>query len=86
MGTPTSYSVRLYELQVTATNGTARVSRGSFTTTDTQFRLPPGLLVAGKPYMLQLYAYYEPGRNPAQPYMGGPSVHYAAAFSSKFQP
>lgn len=86
LGTPTLYSVRLYELAATSSGGTSRTSRGSFTTTNTQFRLPPGLLVAGKNYMLQLYAYYEPGYNPNQPYMNVPTLHYAVAFSSSFQP
>jgi hypothetical protein len=86
LGTPTRYLVRLYELSATSSGGTTRASRGTFTTAQTQFRLPPGLLAAGKTYMLQLYAYYAPGSNPDLPYMDGPSVHYAVAFSSKFQP
>lgn len=86
VGTANRYMVRLYELSASSTGGTTRTLRGTFTTTQTQFRLLPGMLVAGKSYMLQLYAYSEPGSNPNQPYMNVPTVHYAVAYSSRFQP
>src|SRR5262249_18768428 len=63
MGTPNRYLVRIYELLATSSGGTTRVSRGSFSTTQTQLRLLPGFLVAGKTYMLQLSAYYDAGYN-----------------------
>lgn len=86
VGTPTRYQVRLYELYATATGGTSRTFVGTFYTTQTQFRLPPGFLVSGKSYMLQLYAVYEPGSNPDVPFISGPSYHYSMAFSGRFQP
>lgn len=86
LGTPNRYSVRLYELLATSSGGTTRASRGSFTTTQTQLRVPPGFIVSGKAYMFQVYAYYEPGYNPNLPYMNSPSVHYAMAVTSRFQP
>ncbi|MGZ3461820.1 MAG: hypothetical protein ACXU86_25285 [Archangium sp.] len=78
--------MRLYELFPSANGGTLRALVASFTTTQTQLRLPPGFLVTGKTYMMQLRAFYVPGANPDVPFLDGPSVHYATALTSKFQP
>jgi hypothetical protein len=86
LGTPTRYQVRVYELIATATGGTSRVTVANLGTTQTQLRLPPNLLVAGKTYFLQLQAIYQPGYNPNAPYLTGPEYDYTSSYSGKFQP
>ncbi|PTL80461.1 hypothetical protein DAT35_27890 [Vitiosangium sp. GDMCC 1.1324] len=86
LGTANRYQVRLYVLSASATGGTTRTQVGYFLTSQTQFRVPPGFLVAGKTYYLQINAQYMPGSSPDLPFMAGPSFHYASALTSSFQP
>ena len=86
LGTPTSYSVRVYELFATSTGATSRLPVTTLTTTQLQVRLPPGVLVAGKHYYLQISAIHQPGTDPGRPYFGSPVYHSAMAVTGRFQP
>jgi len=86
LGIPSRYQVRVYELFASATGGTQRLTVANLTTTQTQLRLPPNLLVAGKTYFLQLSAIFMPGYDPSTPYKSGPDSDYATTLSGKFQP
>ena len=86
LGIASRYGVRVYELVATSTGGTSRVSVASFSTPRTQLRLPPGLLVAGKTYFLQLTTISDPVFNPSTPYKYGPEYDYVTMLSGKFQP
>jgi hypothetical protein len=77
VGTPTYYSVRVYELFATASNTTSRLQVTSLSTTQTQVRLPPGLLVAGKTYYVQVNAVSQP--SPA-------TYSFAMAVTGRFEP
>jgi hypothetical protein len=78
--------VRVYELVATSTGGTSRVTVAGFATPQTQLRLPPGLLAAGKTYFLQLTTTANPGYEPSTPYKYGPEYDYVTMLSGKFQP
>jgi hypothetical protein len=86
LGTPNRYQVRVYEIFPSATGGTSRLSVASLLTSQTQLRLPPNLLVAGKTYFLQLTAYYTPGTDPNAPYLYKSEYHYATTLTGQFQP
>jgi hypothetical protein len=77
VGTPSYYSVRVYELFATASNTTSRLPVTSLSTTQTQVRLPPGLLVAGKTYYVQVNAVSQP--SPA-------TYSFAMAVTGRFEP
>ncbi|WP_263452039.1 PKD domain-containing protein [Hyalangium gracile] len=86
LGVPTSYSLRLYELVITSSGGTNRLQLTNLTTTQTQLRLPPGLVVQGKSYYLQVTAIFDPVSDPNKPYMSGPVHHTAMAVTGRFKP
>jgi acyl-CoA thioesterase FadM len=86
LGIATNYGVRVYELVATSTGGTSRVSVAGFRTSQTQLRLPPGVLVAGKTYFLLFTTNFEPGYEPSTPYKYGPEADYVTMFTGKFQP
>ncbi|KFE64659.1 PKD domain-containing protein [Hyalangium minutum] len=86
LGTPTSYSVRVYELYATSTGSTSRVTVTNLATDQTQLRMPPGVLVPGKHYHLQVSALFEQGTDPGRPYMLRPVYHTAMAVTGRFQP
>lgn len=86
LGTPTSYSVRVYELSATSTGSTTRLQVTNLTTTQTQLRLPPGVLAFGKHYYIQMQAVFQPGADPGRPYQGRPVYHTAMAVTGRFQP
>ncbi|HYI02763.1 PKD domain-containing protein [Hyalangium sp.] len=86
VGTPHSYAVRVYELFATGTGVTSRLQVTVLTTTQTQVRLPPGVLTAGKYYHLQVTAVFQPASDPSRPYMSGPVYHTAMGVTGRFQP
>jgi len=86
VGTAHYYLVRVYELLATSTGGTSRLQVTLLTTTQTQVRLPPGVLTAGKYYYLQVSAAFEPMADPNRPYLRGPVYHTAMAVTGRFQP
>ncbi|WP_164011957.1 fibronectin type III domain-containing protein [Pyxidicoccus trucidator] len=86
LGVPTSYMVRLYRLSVSGTNGTLRSLMRSFITTDPQLRLPPGLLIPGRHYHLQVQANRRVGGDVSSPNLDAPWSSNAPAFTGRFQP
>jgi len=86
LGTAHRYQLRLYELVVSPTGGTTRVQVANLSTTQTQLQLPPGLLLNGKLYYIQLGAIFAPGYDPTMPNRTGPDYDYVTALSGKFQP
>ncbi len=86
VGTPNYYVVRLYELFATSTGGTSRLQVMSVTTAQAQVRLPPGVLVAGKTYYVQVSAVSQPSSDPNRPFINGPMYHFAMAVSGSFKP
>ncbi|MFP2905492.1 Ig-like domain-containing protein [Pyxidicoccus sp. 3LFB2] len=86
LGEPTSYTVRLYRLSATSTNGTTRTLMRSFFTTENQLRLPPGLLFAGRHYHLLVQANRRVGGDLSSPLFDGPWSNTAPAFTGRFQP
>lgn len=85
-GTVNYYGVRVYELFATGDGGTSRLQVSSLTTTQTQVRLPPGLLVAGKSYHVQVNAVSQPAWDLARPFISGPMYHFAMAVTGRFEP
>lgn len=85
-GTANYYLVRLYELFATATNSTSRLLVTSFTTAQTQVRLPPGVVVPGKFYYAEVDSVADPLANPNTPYIHGARYQFAMAVTGRFQP
>jgi hypothetical protein len=85
LGTVTRYNVRINRIYLTGTF-INRVTQASINTTQTQLRIPPGQLLPGETYFLQVYAYHEPGFDITRPYQGSAVSHYATALTGKFQP
>ncbi|MCP3140500.1 Ig-like domain-containing protein [Pyxidicoccus xibeiensis] len=86
LGEPTSYTVRLYRLSATSANGTTRTLMRSFFTTESQLRLPPGLLVAGRNYHLLVQANRQVGGDMSSPDFDAPWSTTAPTFTGRFQP
>ncbi|MFP2932525.1 Ig-like domain-containing protein [Pyxidicoccus sp. 3LG] len=87
LGAPTSYTVRLYRLSASSsTNATLRTQLGFFNTTGTQLRLPPGLLVAGRHYYLEVAADLRTGGDVSSPALDAPWSATASSFTGRFQP
>jgi hypothetical protein len=86
VGTPDYYSLRLYELFATSSGATSRLQLTTFTTAQTQLRLPPGVLTPGKSYYLQVTAVSQPGMDPNKPSMKMPVYHSAMAVTGRFKP
>jgi hypothetical protein len=86
VGTANYYSVRVYELLATGDGGTTRLPVSTLTTAQTQVRLPPGLLVAGKFYYVQVNAVSQPASDPNRPFVSGPMYHFAMAVTGRFEP
>jgi hypothetical protein len=85
VGTVTRYNVRLNRLFLSG-GLVQRVTQASFYTPQTQLRIPPGLLLPGETYFLQVYAYSEPGYDNTKPYLGTATSHFATALTGKLQP
>ncbi|NTX53947.1 Ig-like domain-containing protein [Myxococcus sp. CA039A] len=85
LGTPTSYTVRLYGLYPTSTNQTGRIQRAFFRTTETQLRLPPELLYPGGHYFLQVASDVRTGGAVSSPRFDAPWSATAPAFTGRFQ-
>jgi len=86
VGTANYYSVRVYELFATGGGGTSRLQIAALTTAQTQVRLPPGLLAAGKHYHVQVNAVSQPASDPNRPFISGPMFHFAMAVTGRFEP
>lgn len=86
LGTPSSYQVRVYELLATGSGTTTRLQLTTLTTTQTQLRLPPGILTMGKHYYVQVLAIHEPAWDANKPYLHGPLYQLAMASSGRFAP
>jgi hypothetical protein len=86
LGVASRYTLRVYELVATATGGTSRVTVANLSTPQTQLRLPPGLLVAGKTYFFQFNTIAMPGFDPNMPYKSGSEYDYVTTLTGKFQP
>ena len=85
-GAANYYSVRLYELFATSTGSTSRLQVTGVTTTQTQLRLPPGVLVPGKSYYFEVSAVAQPSVDPNKPYLNGPVYQLAMAVTGRFEP
>jgi hypothetical protein len=86
VGSPDYYSLRLYELFATSSGVTSRLQLTTLNTTQTQLRLPPGVLTAGKSYYVQVMAVSQPGMDPNKPSMLRPTYHTAMAVTGRFKP
>ncbi|ATB31214.1 PKD domain-containing protein [Melittangium boletus] len=85
LGTPSHYNLRLYRLYLSG-NTVLRQYVASLYTPLTQLRLPPGLLIPGERYFLQVAAYYEPNGNPNNPFRDSSISHMASTFTGTFTP
>jgi hypothetical protein len=86
VGTPSYYVVRVYQLFATSTGSTSRLQVAGFTTPQTQLRLPPGVLVPGKHYYLQISSNSQSLSDPSKPNMLGTVYHSSSAVTGRFQP
>ncbi|SET19649.1 hypothetical protein [Stigmatella erecta] len=86
LGTARHYSLRLFELSANTSKRTIRTQVATFLTDQTQLRLPPGLLVQGKNYYLEITAVFSPGTVYSKPFLLSPTYHAAQAVTSRFQP
>jgi hypothetical protein len=86
VGSPNYYQLRMYELFATSTGSTSRLQVASLTTTQTQVRLPPGMLAAGKTYYVEVRALSQPAADPARPFILGPNYFVAMAVTGGFRP
>ena len=85
LGTPSHYQLRLYRLYLSGST-LQRQYAAALYTQQTQLLMPPGILIPGEHYFLQVEAHYEPNGDPNNPFRDSAISHLASTFTGTFTP